>query len=179
MVANTQLRVRCTSSGDDLEAGGIGELLFRGPQVMQGYLNEKRLTEAAFVDGDYLRTGDVGYIDEDGFVFILDRSKELIKYRGYQVAPAELEDILNLHPDILDSCCVRAYDKNGEEFPKAYVVLRDQNIACKKSDILDFVAGKVAAYKRLRAVEFTDFIPRSPTGKILRRILQERENVNK
>ncbi|GLE07400.1 hypothetical protein PINS_up017562 [Pythium insidiosum] len=109
-----------------------------GPQVMLGYLNNDEATRKTLTPDGFLRTGDVGYIDEHGFVHVVDRVKELIKYKGHQVAPAELEDLLNHHPDIADSCCVRGYDQHGEEIPKAFVVLVDkgqqQGTDCRRRD---------------------------------------------
>ncbi|KAJ0388649.1 hypothetical protein P43SY_010732 [Pythium insidiosum] len=125
-----------------------------------------------------MRTGDIGFIDDHGFVHVVDRVKELIKYKGHQVAPAELEDLLNHHPGVADSCCVRGYDKNGEEHPKAFVVLVDKanSKGLTANDIMAYVAAKVAPFKKVREVEFVDAIPKSATGKILRRQLQAMEN---
>ncbi|DBA02172.1 TPA: hypothetical protein N0F65_004807, partial [Lagenidium giganteum] len=172
LIPNTELRVRCTLIGKDLGANEPGELLYRGPQVMKGYLNNPKANQAVFTDDGFLCTGDIGLIDEDGFVFVLDRVKELIKYKAYQVPPAELEDVLNHHPAISDACCVRGKDPaTGEEVPKAYVVRKDPMLT--EQEVMDFVASKVPSYKKVRQVEFIEAIPKSPTGKILRRILQE------
>ncbi|TYZ66053.1 hypothetical protein PybrP1_000104, partial [[Pythium] brassicae (nom. inval.)] len=178
LVPNTELRVRCTATGVDLPANERGELLFRGPQVMLGYLNNPDANKSVFTADRFLCTGDIGYIDDDGFVFVVDRVKELIKYKGHQVAPAELEDILNKHPSVTDSCVIRGRDEFGEELPKAFVVLRDSTNAegLTDDDVMAFVAENVAAFKKVRQVEFIDAIPKSPTGKILRRQLQEIEN---
>uniref|UniRef100_K3X768 AMP-dependent synthetase/ligase domain-containing protein n=1 Tax=Globisporangium ultimum (strain ATCC 200006 / CBS 805.95 / DAOM BR144) TaxID=431595 RepID=K3X768_GLOUD len=178
LVPNTELRVRCTSTGVDLPANARGELLYRGPQVMLGYLNNPDANNSVFTEDRFLCSGDIGYVDGDGFVFVVDRVKELIKYKGHQVAPAELEDILKHHPAIVDSCCVRGQDSDGQEVPKAYVVLKDKSNAAKitAEEIMEFVADRVAPFKKVRQVEFTDAIPKSPTGKTLRRQLQEIEN---
>ncbi|RLN71925.1 hypothetical protein BBJ28_00023725 [Nothophytophthora sp. Chile5] len=180
LLPNTQLRVKCTSTDVDLPVGEHGELLYKGPQVMIGYSNNVDANKNVFTEDRFLRTGDIGYIDEDGFVFVVDRVKELIKYKGHQVAPAELEDVLNNHPQISDACCVRGQDAFGQEIPKAYVVLKDPTNAAKltKEDVMDFVASKVAAFKKVREVEFIEAIPKSATGKILRRELQVHENKN-
>jgi 4-coumarate--CoA ligase len=152
--------------------------MFRGPQVMLGYVNNEDANKSVFTDDGFLRTGDIGYIDDDGFVYVVDRAKELIKYKGHQVAPAELEDVLNHHPGIADSCCVRGQNAEGEEIPKAYVVRKDNDEGNELTEeqVLEFVAERVAPYKKVRAVEFIDAIPKSPTGKMLRRQLQEIEN---
>lgn len=151
-----------------------GELWVRGPQVMKGYLNNAEATAATLVDG-WLRTGDIAEMDAYGNVYIVDRLKELIKYKGYQVPPAELEDVLLAHPDVADAACighVRAAD--AEEVPKAFIVLAD-GAEADAAGIMEFVADRVAPYKRVRAVEFIDAIPKSATGKILRRELKARD----
>lgn len=178
LLPNTQLRVRCTVTDKDLGVGELGELLYKGPQVMLGYINNDESNESVFTKDRFLRTGDVGFIDEDGFVFIIDRVKELIKYKGHQVAPAELEDVLNHHPQIADACCIRGTDAMGEEVPKAFVVLKDPTNAAglTEEEVMDFVASKVAPFKKVRQVEFIDSIPKGPTGKILRRELQDQKN---
>ncbi|TYZ66996.1 hypothetical protein PybrP1_003886, partial [[Pythium] brassicae (nom. inval.)] len=102
LLPNVTMKVRCLATGQDLGRNEHGELLFRTPQLMVGYLDNPDATREAFTDDGYLRTGDIGYIDDDGFVFIVDRIKELIKYKGHQVAPAELEDVLNNHPELED-----------------------------------------------------------------------------
>ncbi|KAG6590952.1 4-coumarate-CoA ligase [Phytophthora cinnamomi] len=178
LLPNTQLRVKCTTTDKDLGVGEHGELLYKGPQVMLGYSNNAEANKNVFTEDRFLRTGDIGFIDEDGFVFIVDRLKEMIKYKGHQVAPAELEDVLNNHPQISDACCVRGKDAFGEEIPKAFVVLKDPTNAAglSEEDVMDFVASKVAPFKKVRQVEFIEAIPKSATGKILRRELQTHEN---
>lgn len=141
---------------------------------MLGYHENEEATMKTLTEEGFLRTGDIGYIDQDGFVHVVDRVKELIKYKGHQVAPAELEDILHHHPQISDACAVRGYDQYGEELPKAYVVRKDPNLTAE--DVKEFVASNVAPFKKVRQVEFIDAIPKSATGKILRRQLQEIEN---
>ncbi|TMW57014.1 hypothetical protein Poli38472_002939 [Pythium oligandrum] len=176
IVPNTELRVKCTLTDKDLQPNQHGELLYRGPQVMIGYLNNEEANKKTLTEDRFLRTGDIGYIDNDGFVHIVDRVKELIKYKGHQVAPAELEDILNHHPGISDACAVRGYDADGQEIPKAYVVLKDPSSGLTPEAVMEFVAERVAPYKKVREVEFIDAVPKSPTGKILRRQLQDVEN---
>ncbi len=172
-VPNTEVRVTALDTGNDLGPGEEGEILIRGPQVMKGYLNRPDAT-AASIDGDgWFRTGDVGYADEDGFFYIVDRLKELIKYNAYQVAPAELEAVLLTHPDIADAAVIGSPDEETGEVPKAFVVLHDS--ALDADAIMGYVAERVAPYKKIRRVEFIDEIPKAPSGKILRRILVERE----
>ena len=139
---------------------------------MRGYLGAEEAT-AATLDGDgWLHTGDVGYVDETGCCRIVDRVKELIKYKGFQVAPAELEALLLTHPRIKDAAVVRSPDLEAGEVPKAFVV---SDGTLSEDEVTAFVAERVAPYKKVRRVEFIDAIPKSPSGKILRRILVERE----
>uniref|UniRef100_K3WMF8 AMP-dependent synthetase/ligase domain-containing protein n=1 Tax=Globisporangium ultimum (strain ATCC 200006 / CBS 805.95 / DAOM BR144) TaxID=431595 RepID=K3WMF8_GLOUD len=181
LVPNVRMKVKCLTTGANLPPNERGELSFHVPSLMIGYLNNASATSEAFDDDGFLHTGDVGYVDDDGFVFIVDRIKEMIKYKGHQVAPAELEDVLNNHPSIADSCCVRGLDAaTGEEVPKAYIVLRPEAAAggapFVAEDVIAYVATKVAPYKKVRQVEVIDAIPKSVSGKILRRQLQEQEN---
>lgn len=150
-----------------------GELWIRGPQVMKGYLNNPEATAETLVDG-WLRTGDIAELDAEGNVYIVDRFKELIKYKGYQVPPAELESVLLGHPDIADAACSGVLRNDGEEIPKAYVVLQ-QGKTLTEDEVMDFVADRVAPYKKVRAVEFLEAIPKSATGKILRKDLKAME----
>ena len=144
----------------------------RGPQVMKGYLNNPQAT-AAMIDADgWLHTGDIGSANDDGCFFVVDRVKELIKYKGMQIAPAELEAVLLAHPCIADAAVVPMADEEAGQVPKAFVVLKEESTA---DDIMTYVADRVARYKRVRIVEVIDQIPRSPSGKILRRVLVERD----
>ena len=150
-----------------------GELWIRGPQVMTGYLNNPDAT-AATVDGEgWLHTGDLATVDADGIYRIVDRLKELIKYRGYQVPPAMLEAVLLKHPDIADAAAIGAPDEDGMEFPKAFVVRRAGS-ELTAEEVMTFVADRVAPHQKVRAVEFIDTIPKSASGKILRRELRDR-----
>ncbi|KAG0169073.1 hypothetical protein DFQ29_009919 [Apophysomyces sp. BC1021] len=158
------------SLGPDLQ----GELLVRGPQVMKGYLNNPEANKETFTADGWMRTGDiVKYDSVTGEFFVLDRIKELIKYNGFQVAPAELEALLMSHDAIADCCVVGVHDfSQATELPRAYVVVRPtvQPSGALAADIVDFVAANVTNYKRLRAgVRFVDQIPKSTSGKILRR----------
>jgi acyl-CoA synthetase (AMP-forming)/AMP-acid ligase II len=141
---------------------------------MQGYLNDPQAT-ARTVDADgWLHTGDIGHADEDGYFYVVDRLKELIKYKGYQVAPAELEAILVTHPAVGDAAVTPHPDEEAGEIPKAFVVLKPDADATPE-EILAFVAERVSPQKRVRLVEFVSEIPKSASGKILRRVLVERE----
>ncbi|KAG7401340.1 hypothetical protein PHYBOEH_001756 [Phytophthora boehmeriae] len=174
LLPNTELRVKCIESGVDLPANRRGELLIRSPGAMKGYFLNPGATRETVTDDGFVRTGDVGFIDDDGYVFIVDRLKELIKYKGHQVAPAEIEDVVNSHPQVADSCCVRGLDSvTGEEIPKAFVVVKPGGAQALTAEaLMEFVAAKVTGYKRVREVEFIDTIPKSLSGKILRRKLQ-------
>jgi acyl-CoA synthetase (AMP-forming)/AMP-acid ligase II len=175
-VPNTECKIVDSSSGDALGAGAEGEICVRGPQVMKGYLNRPEAT-ATTVDAEgWLHTGDVGYVDEDGQLFIVDRVKELIKYKGFQVAPAELEAILLAHPSVADAALIPSPDEEAGEIPKAFVVLRGEASA---EELMSYVASRVAPHKKIRKLEFIEQIPRSASGKILRRVLVERERSHK
>ena len=159
-------------SGEDLGVGERGEVWIRGPQVMVGYLNAPEATAATIDEEGWLHTGDIGFVGEDGFCRIVDRVKELIKYKGFQVAPAELEAVLLTNAHIRDCAVIRSPDEEAGEVPKAFVVC-DGTLS--EDDVLTFVADRVAPHKKVRRVEFVDSIPKSPSGKILRRILVDRE----
>jgi acyl-CoA synthetase (AMP-forming)/AMP-acid ligase II len=139
---------------------------------MRGYLNRPDATAETITPEGWIRTGDIGYADEDGWLTVVDRLKELIKYKAYQVAPAELEAVLLAHPAVADAAVIPSPDDEAGEVPKAFVVLKCQASA---EELLAFVAARVAPYKKVRRVEFVEQIPKSPSGKILRRILVERE----
>ena len=163
--------VDCTT-GADVGPGHVGELLVRAPGAMWGYLRNAAATVLT-VDADgWLRTGDVVWADAEGWFFIVDRVKELIKYNGYQVAPAELEAVLLSHPAVADAAVVGSPDEEAGEVPKAFVVLR---APASEEELAGFVAERVAPYKKIRRLELVEQIPKSPSGKILRRFLVERE----
>jgi acyl-CoA synthetase (AMP-forming)/AMP-acid ligase II len=149
-----------------------GELWFKGPNVMVGYLgNEKATLETIDEDG-FLHTGDVARVDSTGCVYLVDRLKELIKYKGYQVPPAELEAVLLTHPSIADAAVVGVTDSDsGEEIPKAFVV-KASGAELTEGEVMEFVAGHVAPYKKVRQVAFIEAIPKSTSGKILRKDLR-------
>jgi acyl-CoA synthetase (AMP-forming)/AMP-acid ligase II len=171
---NSECRVVDVATGEELEANQEGEICARGPQIMKGYLNNPAATAAMLDPDGWLHTGDIGYFDEDGYVYIVDRLKELIKYKGMQVAPAELEALLVTHPAVSDAAVIPAPDEEAGEVPKAFVVLK-LAAAATAEEIMAYVAGRVAPHKRIRRLEFTDQIPKSASGKILRRLLIERE----
>lgn len=172
---NTECRIVDYTTGDELGPGQQGEICVRGPQVMKGYLGNPEATAEMINAEGWLHTGDVGYCDAEARLFVVDRIKELIKTNGRQVAPAELEAILLSHASIADAAVIPAPDETAGEVPKAYIVLRGQAGERTGAEIMDFVAGRVAPYKRIRSVEFVSEIPKSPAGKILRRVLVERE----
>lgn len=155
-----------------------GEMCVRGPNVMLGYLDDSAATDAMIDDEGFLHTGDIATVDAEGCVTIVDRIKELIKYNGYQVAPAELEALLLTHPRIGDAAVIGVLDEEGKEVPKAFVVRGAGPEAAQLSgeQIMAFVAQKVAPYKKVRRVEFIDVVPKSASGKILRRELRDREH---
>ncbi len=168
LAPSTELRIVDPETGADRDAGEAGEVWVRGPQVMKGYLNNPEATARTMDDDGWLHTGDVGVVDADGYLEIVDRLKELIKVKGFQVAPAELEALLLKHPGIADAAVFGVPDDECGEVPKAVVVTREPLTA---EVVMAFVAERVAHYKRVRAVEFAEQIPKSPSGKILRRVL--------
>lgn len=169
---NTECKIVDLETGAALGRNKAGELCVRGPQVMKGYLNRSEATAHTIDAEGWLHTGDVGYADNDDHFFIVDRAKELIKYKGFQVAPAELEAILLTHPSVADAAVIPIPDEEAGEIPKAYVVLKAD---AEAEEILAFVATRVASFKKIRLIEFIDKIPKSASGKILRRVLREIE----
>ena len=156
-----------------LATGETGEIAVRGPQVMRGYWKKPQDTDDVIRDG-WFHTGDVGKKDERGYVFIVDRKKEFIKYKGFGVGPAEVEAVLCEHPAVADAGVIGKPDVQAGEIPKAFVQLRP-NTTVTATELMDFVRSRIADYKRVREVEFIDKVPRTASGKILRRELAERE----
>ena len=169
---NTETRIVDPITGKDLDVNEDGELWVRGPQVMAGYLNNPKATADTLDADGWLHTGDIAHIDEDAHVWIVDRLKELIKYKGFQVAPAELEALLLTHPAIADAAVVGKLDEEAGELPIGFVVLRP-GAEETEEEVAAFVAGQVATYKQLREVHFIDAVPKSASGKILRRMLRD------
>jgi acyl-CoA synthetase (AMP-forming)/AMP-acid ligase II len=175
-VSNAATKLIHPDSGEeiDLPAEGLsetGELWFKGPNVMSGYLGNEQATLDTIDDEGWLHTGDLAQVDACGCVYIVDRLKELIKYKGYQVPPAELEALLLSHPSIADAAVIGVSDADGEEVPKAFVV-KQPGAELTADAVMEFVAGQVAPYKKVRQVEFIDAIPKSAAGKILRKDLR-------
>jgi acyl-CoA synthetase (AMP-forming)/AMP-acid ligase II len=172
LLPRVEARVVDPASGADLGPGETGELWVRGPQAMRGYHGQPEATAEMVGPDGWMRTGDLCSVDADGYIYVVDRLKELIKYKGYQVAPAELEHLLQAHPAVADAAVVRRPDTEAGEIPVAYVSLRGE---VTPDELIAYVAGRVAPYKRVRAVEVVGEIPRSPSGKLLRRVLVDAE----
>ncbi|MFJ9081638.1 4-coumarate--CoA ligase family protein [Streptomyces sp. NPDC102384] len=172
LIASTEMRiVSLDDPAKDVAPGEPGEVLIRGPQVMKGYLGRPDATADMIDTEGWLRTGDVGRVDAEGWLFVVDRVKELIKYKGFQVAPADLEAVLLAHEGIADAAVVGVLDDDGNEVPKAFVVRADPALGADA--VLAYVAERVAPYKKIRRVAFIDGVPRAASGKILRRELRE------
>ncbi|MGH9966841.1 MAG: 4-coumarate--CoA ligase family protein [Pyrinomonadaceae bacterium] len=173
---NTESKIIDLQTGAALGQNQEGEVCVRGPQIMKGYLNRPEATAQTIDPEGWLHTGDIGYADKDGHFFIVDRAKELIKYKGFQVPPAELEAVLLTHQAIADAAVIPCPDDEAGEVPKAFVVLKGETTA---DDIMSFVEERVAPHKRIRIIEFIDKIPKSASGKILRRVLVQTERERK
>jgi acyl-CoA synthetase (AMP-forming)/AMP-acid ligase II len=171
LVPNTEARIVKVGTREDAASGDPGELWVRGPQVMTGYLEDPAATARTLDPDGWLRTGDIATFRAGGWR-IVDRLKELIKYKGYQVAPAMLEALLLTHPAVGDACVIPVADEDAGEIPKAFVVARGEVTG---DELMAFVAERVAPHERIRAVELIDEIPKSASGKLLRRVLVERE----
>ncbi|MEW1580181.1 4-coumarate--CoA ligase family protein [Streptomyces microflavus] len=179
LLPNTEMRiVSLEDPAQDAEPGADGEILIRGPQVMKGYLGRPDAT-ADMIDAEgWVHTGDVGRTDEDGWLYVVDRVKELIKYKGYQVAPAELEALLLTHEHLADAAVIGVYDADGNEVPKAFLVRSPAGEGLTEEDVMAYVAERVSPYKKVRQAEFIDAVPRAASGKILRRELRDREKTD-
>jgi acyl-CoA synthetase (AMP-forming)/AMP-acid ligase II len=171
LIASTQARIVDPETSADVAAGDAGELWIRGPQVMRGYLNNAEATAITIDSEGWLHTGDVAQRDTDGHYFIVDRLKELIKYKGFQVPPAELEALLIAHPDVADVAVIGVPDDEAGELPKAFIV-RAPGSDISAETLQAFVASRLASYKQIRLVSFVETIPKSASGKILRRLLR-------
>ncbi len=176
---NTDARILDVDTRQEVGPGAVGEIVVRGPQVFRGYWKQPEATAQAFVEHDgerFFRTGDLGYYDEEGYFFITDRLKRMINAAGFKVWPAEVEAMLYAHPAIQEACVVGARDDYRGETVKAYVVLKKEQPGATAEDIIGWAREKMAAFKVPRVIEFTDSLPRTATGKILWRDLQEKEN---
>jgi long-chain acyl-CoA synthetase len=170
---DTEQKVVDVETGDRvLPPGEVGEICVRGPQIMRGYWKAPEATAACIRDG-WLHTGDIGRIDEHGYTFIQDRKKEMIKYKGFGIAPAEIEALLLEHPGVADVAVIGKPDPDAGEVPKAFVVPARPGVTV--DELLDFARGRLAGYKTLREIELVQAIPKTPSGKILRRVLREQE----
>jgi long-chain acyl-CoA synthetase len=150
--SDTFEKIVSLDTGQELATGEVGELAVRGPQVMKGYWKRPQETKECLSEDGWLLTGDIGWLDEDGYLYLLDRKKEMIKYKGYQVAPAELEALLHEHPAVLDAAVIPKRHLEGGEIPKAFVVLKE-GYQASPEELMAFVADKVAPYKKIREVE--------------------------
>ncbi|HEX8181367.1 MAG TPA: 4-coumarate--CoA ligase family protein [Pyrinomonadaceae bacterium] len=173
-VPNMECKIVDGETGAELGVHERGEICVRGPQVMRGYLNNPQATAQTIDAEGWLHTGDIGYADEAGYFYVVDRVKELIKYKGFQVAPAELEAVLLAHPAVADAAVIPCPDEAAGEVPHAFVVLKAGCDDTPADELLAYVAARVTPYKKVRRLEFIAQIPKSASGKILRRVLVER-----
>jgi len=174
---DTEAKIMDVETGTkELPPGEVGELVIKGPQVMKGYWKMPEETKQVLRDG-WLYTGDIAKMDEDGYFYIVDRKKDLIKYKGYSVYPRELEDVLYEHEAVKLCAVVGKPDPTAGEIPKAFVVLKEGYEPTEelKKEIMEFVNSRVAPYKRIRELEFRKELPISAAGKVLRRVLREEE----
>ncbi|KAM1322371.1 hypothetical protein ACFXTH_015206 [Malus domestica] len=170
LAENMEAKIVDPETGEALPPGKRGELWLRGPTIMKGYVGDDKATAETLDEDGWLKSGDLCYFDDEGFLYIVDRLKELIKYKAYQVPPAELEHILQSHPDVVDAAVIPYPDEDAGQIPMAYVV-RKPGSNITEGQVMDFVANQVAPYKKIRRVAFINSIPKSPSGKILRREL--------
>ena len=171
---STEYRIVDLAMMNDAPQGELGEVWIRGPQVMKGYLNNPEATREMIDEDGWLHSGDIGRADEDSYLYVVDRVKELIKYKGLQVAPAELEAVVQSHPAVADVAVIPSPDEEAGEIPKAFVVVKP-GATLTADEVIAYVAERVSPQKKVRKVEFIDAIPKVPSGKILRRELVERE----
>ncbi|GER47489.1 4-coumarate CoA ligase [Striga asiatica] len=172
LIGTIEAKIVDLDTGVGLPPGKLGELWIRGPTVMKGYVDNHKANSETLVGDGWLRTGDICHINDEGFLFVIDRVKELIKYKGYQVSPAELEHLLLSHPDIMDAAVIPYPDEDAGQVPLAFVVRRPKS-NLDEQQIIDFIGKQVSPYKKLRRVAFISSIPKSASGKILRKELRE------
>jgi len=179
-ICNTESLVVDPNTLEPLGPDQTGEIVVRGPQITTGYWNNPKATDECFVEiGDktFFRTGDLGYYDDEGYFFIVDRLKRMINAAGFKVWPAEIESMMYSHPDIQEACVIASADAHRGETVKAFVVLKENvNKKDMAQDIIDWCKERMAAYKYPRIIEFIDELPKSGSGKVQWRLLQEREN---
>ncbi|GLT30140.1 hypothetical protein SLA2020_049580 [Shorea laevis] len=175
LMPNCQAKIVDPETGAALPPSMVGELWLKGAHIMKGYIDDEEATMATLDSEGWFRTGDLCYIDKEGFLFFVDRIKELIKYKGYQVAPAELEHLLQSHPDVVEAAVVPFPDEESGQVPMAFVVKQSGSSICE-SQIKDFVAKQVAPYKTIRRLMFLDSLPKNATGKVLRKELIKMAN---
>jgi acyl-CoA synthetase (AMP-forming)/AMP-acid ligase II len=176
-IPNVECKLVDPDTGKEVGVGERGELWVKGPNVMREYLNNAEATASTLDADGFLHTGDVAVVTEDGVYSIVDRVKELIKYKGYQVPPAELEALLLTNDKVADVAVIGVLDDDGEEIPKAFVV-RQPGHEIDADEVMAYVAERIAPHKKVRRVEFIDEIPKSASGKILRKDLRAREQSN-
>lgn len=168
--AETEVRI-VDAQDKDIQVGEVGEIIVRGADVMKGYWNAPELTSEAIVNG-YYRTGDLATIDDEGYIYIVDRKKEMIISGGFNIYPAEIEQVLYAHPDIYEAAAVGIPDEEWGEQIKAVVVLKPGH-SVSAQHIMDFCAKDLPGFKRPRSVDFTQELPKNPNGKIVRRLVRE------
>ncbi|KAL0453466.1 UNVERIFIED_CONTAM: 4-coumarate--CoA ligase [Sesamum latifolium] len=173
VIRNARMKIIDPSTGVSLPRNQTGEICIRGDAVMKGYYNEPEATKRTIDKEGWLHSGDIGYVDDDDEVFIVDRLKELIKYKGFHVAPAELEALLIAHPSISDAAVVPMKDEAAGEVPVAFVVPANGS-SITHQEIKHYISQQVVSYKRISRVLFIDEIPKAPSGKILRKKLRAR-----
>jgi len=172
LVPNTECLIADAESKRSCGPNELGEIWIRGPQVMKGYINNPEATAATIDENGFLHTGDVGYYDQDGDYYVVDRLKELIKVKGFQVPPAELEALILTHPKVKDCAVVPFPDEESGEIPRAFVVVKPGEILLEQ-EIIQYVSERVSVHKRVKMISFIQEIPKSPSGKILRRLLKD------
>jgi long-chain acyl-CoA synthetase len=171
-IQDTEIRIMEAEEGkEEMPVGEIGEICVKGPQVMQGYWNRPEETAMVLRDG-WLYTGDIGRFDDDGYLYIVDRKKDMLIYKGYNVYPRDLEDVLNEHPQVAQSAVVGKYDERAGDIPVAFVELVPGG-SVSEEELLEYANGNLAAYKKIRLVRIVEALPASGAGKILRRELRD------